>query len=305
MKRIAALILFVGLWASPVLAQQPTLPTYWYWQVAGTNPSTQVWEATSGSFVSNTSSNFTTWLALVSVNPPVGALGLSQAICNATNNGSGAVRITLCPGQPGTGGWATGNFKTVTGVGGATGANGARTITVIDQFNVDLQGTTFGGTYTSGGVIGTGSTMDTATGMNTTINRYNQSLVAPGVYSGIGNFITSTAVLTNPLKSYQSVNMGAPGQTVTLPQSNLFGSIPIGLTITFQGQGANTWNLNKASGSTLLTVPLGFSVLLTLNANDSTDGSWTYVLAPTSAGVTCGAGLGGTTRTVSGLVTTC
>ena len=305
MKRIVALLLFIGLWAGPVLAQQPTLPTYWYWQVAGTNPSTQVWEATSGSFVSNTSSNFTTWLALVAAAPPVGAAGLAQTICNATNNGSGAVRITLCPGQPGTGGWATGTFKTVTGVGGATGANGAQTITVIDQLTVDLQGTTFGGTYTSGGVIGTGSTMDTTTGMNTTINRYNQSLVAPGNFSGIGNFITSTTVLVNPLKSYQSVNMGSPSQTVTLPQSNLFGSIPIGLTVTFQGQGANTWDLKKASGSTLLTVPLGFSVLLTLNTNDSTDGSWTYVLAPTSAGVSCSGSPTSSFASISGIVTHC
>lgn len=303
MKKLSAFLLCLGLWGQPALAQ--VLPTYWYWQVAGSSPSTQVWEATSGSFVSNTSSNFTTWLSLLAANPSIGALGLAQTICNATNNGSGAVRITICPGQPGTGGWATGQFKTVTGVGGATGANGARTITVIDQFNVDLQGTTFGGVYTSGGVIGAGSPMDTAAGMNATINRYNQSLVTPGVYSGIGNFITSATVLTNPLKSYQSVSMGSPAQTVTLPQSNLFGSIPIGLSVTFQGQGANTWNLNKAGGGTLLTVPLNFSVILTLNANDSTDGSWTYVLAPTVAGVTCGAGLGGTSRTVSGLVTTC
>jgi hypothetical protein len=74
----------------------------------------------------------------------------AQAVSNAVNNGSGLVRLTVGS----TAGWTTGDYKTVSGVTGATGANGTFAITVINGTTIDLQGSTFGGAYISGGIVG-------------------------------------------------------------------------------------------------------------------------------------------------------
>lgn len=74
----------------------------------------------------------------------------AQVVTGAANNGSGLVRLTVGS----TSGWTTGDYKTVSAVAGATGANGTFAITVIDGTHIDLQGSTFGGSYTSGGVVG-------------------------------------------------------------------------------------------------------------------------------------------------------
>lgn len=71
-------------------------------------------------------------------------------ISGAANNGSGLIRLTVSS----TSGWTTGDVKTVSAVGGVTAANGTWTITVIDATHIDLQGSTFAGVYTSGGVVG-------------------------------------------------------------------------------------------------------------------------------------------------------
>ena len=69
-------------------------------------------------------------------------------VSNAVDNGSGLVRLTLSSG-PNT---ATGTRWRIEGVGGVTGANGVFTVTVISANVLDLQGSTFTGAYTSGGV---------------------------------------------------------------------------------------------------------------------------------------------------------
>jgi hypothetical protein len=269
----------------PSLAQ--SMPTYWYWQVADTSPTTQVWESTSGSFVSNTSANFTTWLALVAAQPQLFG-GLAQTICNVANNGGGHPRLTLCSNQPGTGGWSTGQNKTITGVGGATGVNGAAAITVIDQFTIDMLTETFGGTYTSGGVIGSGSPMDTATNMNATINRYNNQQWIQNQAGNVIGTILNTTTLSNPVSATNSVNMGMASQSVTMPQANLFGSIPIAQAITFIGQvGGAAWTLKDAAGGTIASVPANYSVIAYLTNNGSTTGIYVKTLLPT-AQLACG-----------------
>ncbi|HXI76109.1 MAG TPA: hypothetical protein VNH21_03180, partial [Steroidobacteraceae bacterium] len=85
MRRLAGVLLC--LWGLTGAALAQTIPTYWYWQVADSSPSTSVWEATSGTLVSNTSSNFTTWLTAVAAQPGVSGQGLAYTICNVTNNG--------------------------------------------------------------------------------------------------------------------------------------------------------------------------------------------------------------------------
>jgi hypothetical protein len=72
---------------------------------------------------------------------------LAKAITGAANNGSGLIRIT-CVGHT----FATGNFITITGVGGTTEANASNwRITVITGNTFDLVGSTFTNVYTSGG----------------------------------------------------------------------------------------------------------------------------------------------------------
>ncbi len=71
------------------------------------------------------------------------------AVSNAVNNGSGEIQLTVAD----TTGWTTGDIKEVADVGGVPNANGEWTITVINGTTIDLDGSTFAGTYTSGGYV--------------------------------------------------------------------------------------------------------------------------------------------------------
>lgn len=74
----------------------------------------------------------------------------SGSITGAVNNGSGLIRITSASH-----GLLTGDRITITGVGGVSNANGTFLITKITDDTFDLQGSTFAGTYTSGGTWNT------------------------------------------------------------------------------------------------------------------------------------------------------
>lgn len=76
---------------------------------------------------------------------------VTVAVTGAANNGSGAVRLTIVT----TALLFNGNSMTVSGVGGVTGANGTFSINIIDGTHVDLIGSTFSGSYTSGGSTST------------------------------------------------------------------------------------------------------------------------------------------------------
>lgn len=279
LARLLAAFLFVAVTASNAVAQ--TYPTYWYWQVADTNPTTQVWEATSGAFVSNTSTNFTTWLTAVAAQSARFG-GLAQTICNVTDNGSGHPRISVaCPGNPGFPSGVTGQTKTITGVGGATGVNGAAVATFVDQFTVDMLTETFGGTYTSGGVIGSGAPMDTATNMYAAINRYNVEQWSSGQANYTIPSITSTTVLTNPVSPVVIVDIGIGAQTINMPQANLFGGLPMGVPISFANfQSTSPWTLLDSSNTSLATVPVGYNLVVILTANNSTHGGYSVTLVP-------------------------
>lgn len=336
-KRIASILLALALGCAPVKAQ--TFPTYWYWQVADSGPTTTVFEATSGSFVSNTSGPFTTWLAAAAASfSPVS--GLASLVCGDVNNGSGLHRLTLCAAQPG---WVTGQNKTVSGVVGATGANGAWTITVIDPITIDLQGAAFGGVYASGGVIGSGTAMDTAAHLYAYINSYNLILATGPTALGAGATVVNTSTslaLTNPLNRTIVAGFTAGGQSLTLPQMNLFGSMPVGYSAYIVNNG-NAFTLRTFGGSPIATVLTNQIWQVTLIDNASAAGGTSSGMlfrsqpncsdlgnAATScstdatnaanissgnlpigrmpsAGVNCGAGLSASSRTTNGLVTTC
>lgn len=72
------------------------------------------------------------------------------SVTDTADNGAGLIRLEVAD----TTGWTTGDYKSVSGVGGTTEANGHWTITVIDGTHIDLQGSTFANAYTSGGIVG-------------------------------------------------------------------------------------------------------------------------------------------------------
>lgn len=85
---------------------------------------------------------------------PYGAVGAwlgtqsetAKNVTGAITNGSGAIRLTVVAH-----GWVTGDEINVATVGGVPNATGQWIITVIAANTIDLIGSTFGGTYTSGG----------------------------------------------------------------------------------------------------------------------------------------------------------
>lgn len=74
--------------------------------------------------------------------------GFEKAVTGAVNNGSGLIRLTVTAH-----GLLTGRVVVVDSVGGVPNAKGAWTVTVVDANTLDLQGSTFAGTYTSGGTV--------------------------------------------------------------------------------------------------------------------------------------------------------
>lgn len=80
-------------------------------------------------------------------NPANVTTPITRNVSGAVNNGSGAIRLTTTADHH------FGTFDTVivASVGGVTNANGTWTITVISSTQFDLVGSTFAGTYTSGG----------------------------------------------------------------------------------------------------------------------------------------------------------
>jgi len=72
---------------------------------------------------------------------------LMATVSGAANNGSGLIRITTSAAHY----FSTYDTVVVASVGGVPAADGTWTITVIDATHFDLIGSTFSGTYTSGG----------------------------------------------------------------------------------------------------------------------------------------------------------
>jgi hypothetical protein len=71
-----------------------------------------------------------------------------QPVTGAANNGSGLMRLTVP-----TSSFITGDQVVVKSIGGVPTANGTWIITVIDKTHMDLQGSSFAGSYTSGGTV--------------------------------------------------------------------------------------------------------------------------------------------------------
>lgn len=72
----------------------------------------------------------------------------SFTMTGAADNGGGLVRVTKAAH-----GLTTGQRVTISGTAGATGVDGTHIVTVISSSTFDLVGSTFGGVWTSGGVV--------------------------------------------------------------------------------------------------------------------------------------------------------
>lgn len=72
-----------------------------------------------------------------------------RLISNAENNGSGLIRLTLNT----TNGMITGQRVTIGDVVGTTEANGNWSVTVVNETQIDLDGSTFTSAYSSGGYV--------------------------------------------------------------------------------------------------------------------------------------------------------
>jgi hypothetical protein len=72
-----------------------------------------------------------------------------RTITNADDNGSGLIRLTVAT----TNGLITGQQVIVREVTGVASANGSWTITVVNTTQIDLQSSSFSGSYASGGYV--------------------------------------------------------------------------------------------------------------------------------------------------------
>lgn len=91
------------------------------------------------------------WNSVTLADAPLGVYGTNFdspiTITGAANNGSGLIRITVAS----SGQYTTGMKFTISGVVGATQANGEWIITRVSNTQFDLQGSAFSSAYTSGG----------------------------------------------------------------------------------------------------------------------------------------------------------
>ncbi len=82
----------------------------------------------------------------------ISGVSIAQStISGVANNGSGLIRITTSAAHN----LLTGDVVNITGVGGVTAANGRFTATLVDATRIDLQATTFAGSWSGGGTLST------------------------------------------------------------------------------------------------------------------------------------------------------
>lgn len=258
--------------------------THWYWVQSDSNPTTHVWASATGAQVTNTDATYVTWLTDLA---DVALSDISTTVTGAANNGSGLIRLTITDG--GATNWATGDRKTVASVGGTTEANGSWVITKISETAIDLQGSTFTNTYTSGGVIGSASSLTVAQ-TNTLLNEESLSghlkALSTAFNHGVNDNTSASSavdiVLTNPAKRLQYLSFSAASKYLWLPPVNVPVAVPIGFSIKVFNAGttANKFGIKDSAGSIIIPVS-GDDALqadevveLTLRANDSAAGTW-------------------------------
>lgn len=107
-------------------------------------------------------------------------------VTGAANNGSGLIRLTMAS----TSTLATGMRVTVRNVGGVPNATGNWNITVISATTVDLIGSTFAGTYTSGGTLNARYALNTGGVVGDRVGSYQSDLLRAHTHAD--NTVTSS-----------------------------------------------------------------------------------------------------------------
>ena len=134
--------------------------------------------------------------------------GAATTVTNIVNNGSGLFRVTSAAH-----GLSTGVRTVIAGAGGVSTANGNWVVTVIDANTFDLQGSTFAGTYTTGG---------TSTQVTMLVNVYRTVTSTTGtVYYLAGQVSLGTSTFTD--------SQPISALTTTLPSTTWYPP-PVGLT---------------------------------------------------------------------------
>lgn len=240
-----------------------------YFIALDTNPTTQVFESSTGTWIANSDADYATWLT--------GDLyGFRTNITGAANNGSGLIRLTVDDASS----LRTGMKMQVREVGGTTEANGTFVLTKIDATHVDLQGSTFTNNYSSGGYVSGPAIFAAATSIYEVIND-TAAQREPWSFAAytISDEEPGPLVLTNPLPSVIAIDITADLGTyqVHLPAMNLPTSLPIGMPCTLLVSGENRdVDVYAQDGTTVLVtgVTRGDAVQIVLKDNSTANGEF-------------------------------
>ena len=197
-KRLTGVLGILLLWTA--LAFAATDPQYKYFIIGDTNPTTKVWDTDAGALVNNTDAGYLAWVA--TLQGPL-AQTLTANVSASANNGSGLIRLTVDNTYP----FTTGDAVAVRSTG--TVADGVWVVTVIDaacqgSCRIDLQGSVYGGSPATAGIIGRGTKIATAAALQTFIRALqnnNDVINPPPSYVFLSAF-TTNQTLADPVPSW-------------------------------------------------------------------------------------------------------
>lgn len=173
--------------------------------------------------------------------------GTSITISGAANNGSGKIQLTLSGIQTGI---LSGNIGTVANVGGVPNATGTWGLVYVDSTHVDLVGSTFAGTYTSGGTITIGGVVSQGIAIGNTA-QIQASGILPAPWVSGESFSVPGAVRYDSVSGNTYIYTGT-GTTSSRPTGTTSGSDG-GLTYDFLAVGQHcpiTWQVTDLEYAT-------------------------------------------------------
>lgn len=262
------------------------IPSDWYWIVDNNNPTTLVFSSASNAFVANNSAAYLTWLAnSITGGAQTQEAGTQFGIVAVSDNGAGLYRLTISF-VPTT--LKTGQRWQVVGTG--TTADGTWPITVVStglNGSVDLQGSTFGTTATTG--VLTGATMiDTAANLAVAINN---SAVKTQAANTVEITASADFTLTLPLPKLVRIrNTKGADLTVNLCQMNAPRSPPLGEPFRIAHIGGDLFRLNIRTFLGSIIAPASTGILageaidFYLLTNTDTEGTFEPYYIPVEDG---------------------
>ena len=266
MRRLLSLLLYCALVGS---AAAQSVQPYSYYVIGDTNPTTQVWNVTTGAMVNNTDTGFQSWLAQ-------SAAPLVQ-VTNVTNNGSNLCRLAIGSTNNGQYVLQTNQIVAVSGIGGSTQCNGVFAITVINGTTIDLQGSSAPSAYTSGGQAVGAPYFPTMVQYLLALDNYNEGLYRSDYIQTIG----TNQTISGTWPFYFQITATVGSLSVTLPCANVPGAPPIGKPFVVQNNGTRNFTLKTCnSGFTTVLGPSAQAYWFILTANTTQDGTLSQITLP-------------------------